>query len=209
MDFAKDQGIMDPLQLQQIASQVQQGDLSTIMKSFEDDIRQPLRNVFVGNLIRSLFIQIQKAKVDSELAISALDKLLKSNELNFAFLAVVPAFVAVHSSLSFIRHWIASISGSVQIHVRTKLVKSLRDIERLAMQHASNDCESPNNNPQLILLGLFLLETQYLRNLAKKVSENDRFMLMQDIYDLENANLSMEDKRRVITRIWKSMDILK
>ena len=33
-----------------------------------------------------LLIQVQKTKVDVDLATAALDKLLKSNELNFAFL---------------------------------------------------------------------------------------------------------------------------
>jgi hypothetical protein len=33
-----------------------------------------------------MLIQVQKTKVDVDLAMSALDKLLKSNELNFAFL---------------------------------------------------------------------------------------------------------------------------
>lgn len=40
----------------------------------------------LGDLIRTLLIQVQKTKVDVDLAMAALDKLLKSNELNFAFL---------------------------------------------------------------------------------------------------------------------------
>ena len=39
-----------------------------------------------GDLIQTLLIQVQKTKVDVDLAMAALDKLLKSNELNFAFL---------------------------------------------------------------------------------------------------------------------------
>lgn len=40
----------------------------------------------IGDLLQTIFIQVQKTKVDVDLAMSALDKLLKSNELNFAFL---------------------------------------------------------------------------------------------------------------------------
>lgn len=40
----------------------------------------------IGDLIQTLLIQVQKTKVDVDLAMAALDKLLKSNELNFAFL---------------------------------------------------------------------------------------------------------------------------
>jgi nuclear-control-of-ATPase protein 2 len=50
-----------------------------------------------------VLIQVQKAKVDLELAMSALDKLLRSNELNFAFLAVVPSLLAVYFAASYFR----------------------------------------------------------------------------------------------------------
>lgn len=43
----------------------------------------------IGDLLQTMLIQVQKTKVDVDLAMSALDKLLKSNELNFAFLGKV------------------------------------------------------------------------------------------------------------------------
>lgn len=42
----------------------------------------------MGDLLQTILIQVQKTKVDVDLAMSALDKLLKSNELNFAFLGM-------------------------------------------------------------------------------------------------------------------------
>lgn len=45
-----------------------------------------MKNAIQGDLIQTLLIQVQKTKVDVDLAMAALDKLLKSNELNFAFL---------------------------------------------------------------------------------------------------------------------------
>jgi len=48
-----------------------------------------LRNAITGDLLQTIFIQVQKTKVDVDLAMSALDKLLKSNELNFAFLGML------------------------------------------------------------------------------------------------------------------------
>jgi hypothetical protein len=48
--------------------------------------QSPVKNAIRGDLIRTLLIQVQKTKVDVDLAMAALDKLLKSNELNFAFL---------------------------------------------------------------------------------------------------------------------------
>lgn len=48
-----------------------------------------MRNVIAGDLLQTILIQVQKTKVDVDLAMSALDKLLKSNELNFAFLGML------------------------------------------------------------------------------------------------------------------------
>lgn len=38
-----------------------------------------------------LLIQVQKTKVDLDLAMAALDKLLRANELNFGLLAILPS----------------------------------------------------------------------------------------------------------------------
>lgn len=38
-----------------------------------------------GNLLRALLIQVQKTKVDVELAVSGIDALLKSQELVFGY----------------------------------------------------------------------------------------------------------------------------
>jgi hypothetical protein len=42
-------------------------------------------------------------KVDGAFALTALDKLLKSNELNFAFLAVIPTLLITYATVSWVR----------------------------------------------------------------------------------------------------------
>ena len=42
-----------------------------------------------GNLVRALLIQVQKTKVDVELAVSGIDALLKSQELVFGYMIPV------------------------------------------------------------------------------------------------------------------------
>lgn len=54
-----------------------------IKKEFK---RKMLILAYIGDLLQTILIQVQKTKVDVDLAMSALDKLLRSNELNFAFL---------------------------------------------------------------------------------------------------------------------------
>lgn len=66
-----------------IVSSVKEGDLTPVLKAYERDLRSPFIGTVKGDLIRALLIQIQKTKVDVEIAISGIDALLKSQELVF------------------------------------------------------------------------------------------------------------------------------
>lgn len=50
-------------ELAALSQQVQMGDLTAVMQIYEEDIKNPLRSAVQGTLLRSLFIQVQKAKV--------------------------------------------------------------------------------------------------------------------------------------------------
>jgi nuclear-control-of-ATPase protein 2 len=80
------------------------GDMRFVLEHYESEMSSPLRNALLGDFIRTILIQVQKAKVDTGLALSSLDKLMKSNELNFAFLAVIPT-LAVCGGLGW---WVRS-----------------------------------------------------------------------------------------------------
>lgn len=50
-------------QLVALSSQIRMGDFTPILEIYEEDIRQPFKSAVAGTLLRSLFIQVQKAKV--------------------------------------------------------------------------------------------------------------------------------------------------
>lgn len=66
-----------------ITAQVREGDLTPVLKSYERDLRKPFMGTVRGDLVRALLIQIQKTKVDVEIAMGGIDALLKSQELVF------------------------------------------------------------------------------------------------------------------------------
>lgn len=68
-----------------LANKVREGDLTPVLKAYERDLRTPFVGTVRGDLIRALLIQIQKTKVDVEVAISGIDSLLKSQELVFGW----------------------------------------------------------------------------------------------------------------------------
>jgi nuclear control of ATPase protein 2 len=78
-----------------------------------------------GDLARLVLIQVQKTKVDVEVAMAALDRLLKANELNFTLLTLVPAAVAaVLVGTQARRLWArrqALATGDVHRVIRTQL----------------------------------------------------------------------------------------
>ena len=54
-------------ELAALSQQVQMGDLTAVMQIYEEDIKNPVRSALHGTLLRSLFIQVQKAKVRTSL----------------------------------------------------------------------------------------------------------------------------------------------
>ncbi|KAK8247916.1 ATP synthase regulation protein NCA2-domain-containing protein [Phyllosticta capitalensis] len=66
-----------------IRNKVREGDLTPVLRAYEKDMQKPIVGALSGNLIRALLIQIQKTKVDVEVAMSGIDSILKSQELLF------------------------------------------------------------------------------------------------------------------------------
>lgn len=81
------------LQIADIRAKVREGDVTPILKAYEKGLRRPLVGAVSGDLVRSLLIQVQKTKVDLEVAISGIDSLLKSQELLFGFVGLAPGVV--------------------------------------------------------------------------------------------------------------------
>ncbi len=84
VDFVIDQSAsLKEEEVTTLRQKVREGDLTSVLKVYERDLRRPFVGTIRGDLIRALLIQIQKTKVDVEVAIGGIDSLLKSQELVF------------------------------------------------------------------------------------------------------------------------------
>jgi nuclear-control-of-ATPase protein 2 len=84
VEFAVDNtGNLNDTQIQELKAKVREGDLTPVLMAYEKDMKKPFFGAVKGNLIRALLIQIQKTKVDVEVAMGGIDSLLKSQELVF------------------------------------------------------------------------------------------------------------------------------
>jgi nuclear-control-of-ATPase protein 2 len=124
LSLSKDKYNFGPAELEGLSLQIRRGDLTPVLKVYEEDLKSPLRSAVAGSLIRSLLIQVQKMKVcldvlgpspikfticlhqvDVDVALSGIDKLLKSQELTFAFVGVAPALAIVYAVFGWVRNF--------------------------------------------------------------------------------------------------------
>jgi nuclear-control-of-ATPase protein 2 len=63
LSLARDKLNYSPAQLDDLSNKLRLGDLTPILILYEENIKRPFRSTIHGTLLRSAFIQIQKAKV--------------------------------------------------------------------------------------------------------------------------------------------------
>ena len=63
VELSKDRLSLNISEIEQVSERIRQGDFSPVLQIYEEDIKSPLRTALTGSLVRSLLIQIQKAKV--------------------------------------------------------------------------------------------------------------------------------------------------
>ncbi|KAG0034520.1 Nuclear control of ATPase protein 2 [Podila clonocystis] len=179
LDFGKEHYKMGSDQLASLSKAVQNGDISVVMKAYEQELKTPFKGAISGNLVQTLLIQIQKTKVDVEVAMAALDKLLKANELNFAFLAVGPSLLLLWAVSSQAKSSWQKVAGKNLAVVSIQMRNSLRQVERL-LNLASADVDNHGH-------GTFIS-----RPSAKQIQPTQRILLGDSRTERSASNLSEE-----------------
>ncbi|KAG6820699.1 hypothetical protein H0H93_012752 [Arthromyces matolae] len=215
LSLAKDQLNYDAQQLANLSKQVRVGNLTPVLQIYEEDIRSPLKSAVTGTLLRSVFIQIQKAKVDIDQTLTGIDKLLKSQELTFAFVGVAPAFGIVYLiGGSFLTLWLGGrgvgrYGGKRHI---SGVWSAMRRTERLLIaqprsrHHEGRSSEVDAGPISPLTSGLLLLSVARLRTYAEThLPPRSRLRegFLEDVGDLENPDLGRLDKMKVIERMWR------
>ncbi|KAJ8463862.1 hypothetical protein ONZ51_g9973 [Trametes cubensis] len=195
-------------ELAALSQQVQMGDLTAVMQIYEEDIKNPFRSALQGTLLRSLFIQVQKAKVDINQALSGIDKLLKSQELTFAFVGVAPALAIVYAFAGYTRNLWTGGRGRGRYGGRAKrgsVWLTVRRIERLLI--AQPDSHAHHHRTHGTASRQSKSPMTHLRKYAETtLPANSRLRegFLEDVADLEDPKLGREDKLRVVDRMWRS-----
>ncbi|CAN6613409.1 nuclear control of ATPase protein 2 [Trichomonascus vanleenenianus] len=188
--------------LAQLRDAISKGDMTAVMQSYEQQIQAPLSSLLRGHLIRSLLIQVQKTKVDVEVAMNGIDKLLKSQQLVFGTVAALPSFAGVYWAWSYIA---PVLRGDARYYAglrqdKEKLSAGLAKITRiLGRQQREGDRLS------LTGLGMVLCETLLLRELGRRVLSRERLkQWLDNLNELEEivTELRISEAADHVSRMW-------
>ncbi|KAJ2036666.1 Nuclear control of ATPase protein 2 [Coemansia sp. RSA 2337] len=223
--FTERFGSSDPALVRQ---RVESGDLSDVMRVYAREVQQPFRNAVFGDLVQAMLIQVQKVKVDVGQTMAALDKLLKSNELNFLLLSTVPATLSVYVAARWLFTRVTWWLGGSSRYTATSIQSTMRDIDRL-LNIDEGECPADDNDCNRLLAstqGRLICLTHYLRHHAAALPNSasagwlgtsggwlrtlplTRSLFFQDIRDLESAQLTGFQKRHVIERMYRTFRFL-
>ena len=162
--------------------------------------------------------------MDVDQALAGIDKLLRSQELTFAFVGVAPALSLVYVMGGIMGKFIASSSSHVGGGRRRRAAAwlTMRRIERLLITQPrthrhehhricvnaeQHDTKSTNGAIPPLTTGLLLLSVSSLRQYAETqlpLRSQLREGFLEDVGDLEDPRLGREEKLRVVERMWRS-----
>lgn len=217
-DFTADKYGTSGPELEAVAARVREGDLTQVLKVYESEMKSPVKSMVSGSLIRSLLIQIQKAKVDLEVAMSGIDKMLKSQQLLFGAVGIAPALGLLYIGQSYVRNKVFKLSSSRSQSsgrgYQMRAWEAMRRVDRLLSSAATNQREKKSRQSSAqarddLTQGLLLLDLSTLRSasgpLLMSLSRGNKAsarrlqrQFLQDIRDLESGEHS------AVERMWRS-----
>ncbi|KAF2872012.1 ATP synthase regulation protein NCA2-domain-containing protein [Massariosphaeria phaeospora] len=200
VDFAvknPDGPALNASQIADITSKVREGDLTPVLKAYEKEIQSPVKGAIMGNLASALLIQVQKTKVDVEVAMSGIDSILKSQELLFGFIGLTPGILVTIGVYRWLRGVFSSRKGVRQWAKQGQLLLLLRNIDRILSGATPNDFGEISYKDH----GLLLCEVHLLRQAASSILPRRIFHdFLVEIDELVDVRSGLERQQKVVER---------
>lgn len=181
-----------------IRAKVREGDLTPVLKAYEKDLASPFMGALRGNLIRALLIQVQKTKVDVEVAMGGIDALLKSQELVFGFVGLTPGILVTYFAYQSLRSSLTEKRGSKSAQKQGTMLRQLRNIDRILVDSTPTDFGELPYKDQ----GLLLCEVHVLRQAAEKVMPAGIYKeFAEEAVELCDVRIGVEKQKKVADRV--------
>lgn len=193
IDYVVDYDKVDKAEItKQIHEAIQEGNLTMLMSNYEQDIRNPFKSLAKGSLVRGLLIQLQKTKVDGGVAVSGIDKMLKSQQLVFGVVAISPSILILYQAYQFM---IKKSAKPIMINgkqLNIICLKSLNKIEKLISHSQDN-----------LKMGELFIEVINLQLHSSMIIPSQiKAEWIQDLNELNKVNVTKDMKLAIISRIW-------
>ncbi|KAG8627491.1 hypothetical protein KVT40_004974 [Elsinoe batatas] len=190
--------VLSEAELADIRLKVREGDLTPVLKAYEKDLASPFMGAVRGNLIRALLIQVQKTKVDVEVAMGGIDALLKSQELVFGFVGLTPGILVTVALFRWGRSSFGSRKGSERQKKKGVMVRQLRNIDRVLSNSNPTDFGELYYKDQ----GLLLCEVHVLRQEAKRsMPDNVYREFCEEVEELVDVRSGVKRQIKVVERM--------
>lgn len=201
MATADGHGPMTDAVLESVRARVKEGDLTPVLRAYEHDLRRPFRGAVRGELVRALLIQIQKTKVDVEVAISGIDRLLKSQELVFGMVGLTPGVLVCVGAVQWARGAVGGRRGRRSWARAGEMLRVLRNVDRILV--ASRAMRGENAGMLSYKEhGLLLCEVHVLREFSRRVLPRGvRAEFVEDVEELVDVRRGVSGQVRVVERI--------
>jgi len=204
VEFAKDNPVngtaLTDLELADLRNKVKEGDLTPVLMAYEKDLAHPFMGTIKGNLIRTLLIQVQKTKVDVEVAMGGIDALLKSQELVFGFVGLTPGILVTFAMYRWLRTSFSDRSGNKKKIKQGIMIRQLRNIDKIL-----SDCQSSNSNDKDMDYrdyGLLISEMHLLRQQGNKLMPSQVYReFVDDLNELIDVKSGYKRQKSVVKRI--------
>lgn len=201
VDFAVDNPDgpqLNDVKIAEIRAKVKEGDLTLVLRAYEKDMQKPFLGTIRGNLIRALLIQVQKTKVDVEVAMSGIDSILKSQELLFGFIGLTPGVLVTIGVWRWLSSFFSTRKG-MKIGTRQgQMLIILRNIDRILVGATPTEFGEMSYKDH----GLLLCEVHLLRQTASGMLPKRIFRdFLEEIDDLVDIRAGLTRQLKVVERM--------
>ncbi|KAI5970622.1 NCA2 [Candida margitis] len=183
-----------------VEQDIKNGDLKLVMSRYENQIRQPIKYLISGSLLRLILIQVQKGKVDGAVALSGIDKLLKSQQLVFGIVSMSPSLIILYQLYNYFTSAKPLLVNGKQLSI--VCLKCLSNVENLLISLSSksdktftNDASTDEGELLIEIINLILCSEPLI---PKELHED----WIKDLNELNNSEFDVETKLRLVQRVW-------
>lgn len=185
--------------------------MKMVMSRYEQELVNPVKNLLGGELARALLIQVQKLKLDVEMAVLDLNQILRANEINFAILAFLPAFAFALILGALIRHPFYNEKGAEGRGRRAQMIRRMLmvEVEKGVMTCQIRDDENRGDDAA-VEFGMLIYSLDQLHKGVHKAAEytGEWTSLRRDILDLANPRIPTFYKLAIAERMERVYDCL-